>query len=174
MLAKSKASATKPVAWRATIGDMANDLLDTTGTRIKWARIRAGLTQTGLGHLVDVRNVYISQLEADKHRASRTLMNKLAKALNVSRSFLELETDDPAPPQADAPEAPIYFSPEADDVARIIDALSAPQRALALNIMRVIAAHAEQLREGAPAVGIEGAQLILGKLLSSVNDTAAR
>jgi transcriptional regulator with XRE-family HTH domain len=174
MCTKSIVAPTKTIARRATIGDMGNDLLDTTGTRIKWARIKAGLTQTGLGHLVGVRNVYISQLETGTHHASRTLMNKLAMALNVSRSFLELETDDPTPPQSEQTETPIYFSAEADEVARIIDTLNESQRALVLNIVRVIAAHAAQMRAGTPATGMEGAQLILGKLLSSVNDTITR
>lgn len=59
------------IAHRTTIGDMAKDLWGTTGGRIKWARMRAEMTQAALGRAVGVKNVYISQLENNVHEASR-------------------------------------------------------------------------------------------------------
>ncbi len=105
------------------ISSMANELLDTTGARIEWLRKRQRMTQRGLAHRVGVGNVYISQLESGTRNASRALIALLANELGTSRAFLELDTDDPASPQATQEPAPVYFSPEADAAAQLIDAM---------------------------------------------------
>ncbi len=69
----------KRAAVDTTIGDMTKDLWGTTGGRIKWARMRAGMTQAALGHAVGVKNVYISQLENNVHEAGRARVR-----LNIS------------------------------------------------------------------------------------------
>lgn len=104
----------------ATIWGMANDLLNTTGDRIQWLRKKKRLTQAALGRAVGVGSVYISQLESNTRSASRALIGMLAAELGTTRAFLELETDDPAVP---VPDAPCYFSEEADAAARLIDAM---------------------------------------------------
>ncbi len=160
----------KPIAYRAIMASMANELLDTEGARIKWARMRAGLTQVGLAHLVGVGNVYISQLESNTHRASRETLKKLAEALNVSRAFLELETDDPTPPQPiPADMEPVYFSPEADEIARLVDAMPAHRRAYVLNMVRLSFAHGELLDAGTPAVNTEGADSVIREVFERVS-----
>jgi transcriptional regulator with XRE-family HTH domain len=111
---------------------------------------------------VGVLYVYISQIETGKKEPSRKLLKKIADALSVSVAFLELETDEPAPPTADPD--PVYFSPEADEAARIIDAMPEHARALSLNLLRVLSEHVLQARQDAPAIGISGANLIVRKI----------
>lgn len=156
------------------IADMAKDLWGTTGGRIKWARMRLGLTQAALGRAVGVKNVYISQLENNVHEASRPLMRNVAQTLGVSIAFLELETDDPTPPQADQPEQPVYLSPQADEAAQLIDAMNDNEwRDLALQMVQLLAMHAGT--EGADqdaSAPIGGKRLILGKLLGSLKKSA--
>jgi len=119
---------------------MTNELLNTTGMRIQYLRERLNLTQKALAMRVDVGHVYINQLENDKRSAGRGLMQRLAHALGTSVGFLELETDDPSPPDADAPEPPVYYTEEADEAARLIDAMPEDKRREVLAVVRVMAA----------------------------------
>ncbi len=96
MHAKSIGAGTKDDLRSAIIGGMGTTLLETTGARLKWARMRQKKTQKGLGLEVGVRDVYISQLESGTYSGSRALIARLASALGVSIAFLELETDGPA------------------------------------------------------------------------------
>ena len=57
----------------------------------------------------------------------------------VSIAFLELETDDPTPPQAAPEPAPVYFSAEADAAAQLIDAMPPARRVGALAVLRTMA-----------------------------------
>lgn len=176
MFANINAQDANGVVPGATITGMAKDLWGTTGGRIKWARMRAGMTQAALGHAVGVKNVYISQLENNVHDASRTRMKMIAAATGVSLGFLELETEDPAPPQVDEPEPPVYFSPQADEAAQLIDAMSSDEwRNLALQMIQLLAMHAgsdtPDDESSAPAPGI-GGRLILGKLIAGLKKSS--
>lgn len=155
---------------RAKIVNMGLGYQDTTPQRIKWARNRAGLTQDGLGHEVGVLYVYINQIENGKREPSRKLLKKIAAALNVSIGFLELETDDPTPPrqQDDNDPDPVYFSAEADEVARMIDAMPEHRRAFTLNLVRLCLAHGELLDAGTPAVNRAGADLVLREIIKGI------
>ncbi len=158
------------VVHRTTIGDMAKDLWGTTGGRIKWARMRVGMTQAALGHAVGVKNVYISQIENGVHEASRPLMRSIAQTLGVSIAFLELETDDPTPPQETQQEQANYLSPQADEAAQLIDAMNDNEwRDLALQVVQLLAIHAgaESQERDISAPGT-GGRLILGKLLGNI------
>lgn len=158
----------------AKIGDMAKDLWGTTGGRLKWARMRVGMTQAALGHAVGVKNVYISQLENNVHEASRPLLRNMAQTLGVSIAFLELETDDPTPPQAEQPEQPNYLSPQADEAAQLIDAMNDNEwRDLALQLVQLLAIHAGAGASSPelPAPGT-GGRLILGKLIGNLKQSA--
>lgn len=160
-------SMTNSATRKAIIRVMGNDLLDTTGARLQWLRKRKGITQQGLAHVVGVHHVYISQLESNTRTASRSLIAMLANELETSIGFLELETDDPTPPKRVEPE-PIYFSPEADNVARMIDAMPEQRRAFVLNLVRLCASHGEMLDAGRPATGVQGADLVLREIIEGI------
>ncbi len=154
----------------AKIRNMGLGYQDTTAQRIKWARNRAGLTQDGLAREVGVLYVYINQIENAKREPSRKLLKKIAVTLGVSMGFLELETDDPTPPkEMGASVDPVYFSPEADEIARMVDAMPEHRRAFVLNIVRLSYAHGELLDAGTPAVNAEGADLILRKIVEGIS-----
>lgn len=143
----------KYLAFGATIGVMANELLDSTGARIEWLRRKKhNWTQRALAERVGVGHVYISQLESGARRASRALISLLAHELETSVAFLEMETDDPAPPKGEGSD-PIYFSPQADEAARLWEA--APQSEAAPPIQ--------------PVPGGKGGRLVLGDLAAKKN-----
>ena len=120
---------------RITIGYMdAYAKEDSTGRRIKWARKRLGWKQDALCDRVGIGIVYLSALENDKRSASRETMTRLAEVLGVSRAFLEMETPDPAPMTTDPAAEPNYFSPEADEVAQLVDSMSDELRAIAVDV----------------------------------------
>ena len=73
MHAKSIGVCAKDDQRGAIIGGMGTTLLETTGARLKWARMRQKKTQKGLGLEVGVRDVYISQLESGTYSGSRAL-----------------------------------------------------------------------------------------------------
>lgn len=121
---------------------------DSTGTRIAWARKqktvqdadgrRRPMTGHDLAAVVGVRNVYISQIENDHRMPSREVLQKIAEALGVTVGFLIMETDIPQPAGGE-PEAPIYFSEEADAAAKLIDAAPPDKRIEMLAVLRVMA-----------------------------------
>ena len=117
-------------------------LLDSTGTRIKWARQQCSLNQHELADAVGVHNVYISQLESNARTAGRHTMKKIAVTLGVTLGFLEMETDEPTPIKAEQPEASIYLTPQAGEAARLVDAMPDSLRAVALDVVRAIATYA--------------------------------
>ncbi len=118
------------------MGYMARFTDETTGKRLRWLRERKNLKQTDLAREIDVNPVYISQMENDHRPPSRRTLRLLANVLGTTMGFLECETDDPEPVNS-APE-PVYFSPEADAAARLVDAADPDQRALALAILRAV------------------------------------
>jgi len=95
MDAKSLVGCTKGIRGGAIIGGMGTSLLETTGERLKWARMRQKKTQKGLGREVGVRDVYISQLESNTYRGSRA---RLQKASELGAAML----DHPDPAAANA------------------------------------------------------------------------
>jgi transcriptional regulator with XRE-family HTH domain len=141
---------------------MTNELLNTTGKRIKALRNDKGLTQAGLGLLVGVGQIHVNRIETGARVAGRDLLQAIARELGTTVSFLLLETDDPAPPRAERD--PVYFSAEADEAARIIDAMPEHARALSLNLLRVLSEHVLQARQDAPAIGVSGANLVVRKV----------
>ena len=80
--------------------------------------------------------------------------------MSVSVGFLELETDDPTPPNQTGVD-PVYFSPEADEIARMVDAMPSHRRAYVLNMARLSFAHGELLDAGTPAVDAAGADSVI-------------
>ena len=112
--------------------------MDSTGKRIAWVRKQAKMTGHDLARAVGVRNIYISQVENDHRVPSRQLLQKIAAATSTTVGFLLMETDDPAPSGGESELTPIYFSPEADEAAQIIDAI--PDQNERLRVLLVVRA----------------------------------
>lgn len=121
--------------------------IDSTGTRIAWARKQRKWTGHDLARAVGVRNVYISQIENNHREPSRHVLMAIAAALNVTVGFLLMETDDPTLARDGEP-APVYFSPEADAAAQLIDAAPPEERARVLSVVRALLATFSQAGEG--------------------------
>lgn len=113
---------------------------DSTGARIAWARKRKKIMASELARLLGVRNVYLSQLENNHRNPSRQMLQSLAAHLGTTVGFLLMETDDPEPPKGDAEPAPVYFSPEADEAAQLIDAAPPDERLRMLAVLRALVA----------------------------------
>lgn len=120
-----------------TIIAMGTYQTDSVGARIAWARKQKKLTGHQLARAVGVRNIYISQLENNHREASRQLLQAIAAKLDTTVGFLLMETDEPQPAR-DAEPAPIYFSPEADEAAQLIDAAPPEERARLLTVLRAL------------------------------------
>jgi transcriptional regulator with XRE-family HTH domain len=112
--------------------------LETTGDRIKWLRRRADLTQIELAALLGVSNVFVSDMENDVNPPLRRLV-ALARILNTTTDYLLLLTDNPSRPDDSFELATVYYSAEADEVAKIVDALEPGRRAFVLAHARMVA-----------------------------------
>lgn len=127
----------------ATIEVMGTYSNDSTGARIAWLRKQRRMTGHDLAKAVDVRNVYISQIENGHRDASRQMLQKLAAVLGTTVGFLLMETDDPesATVQPEPPAA--YWSEEADAAARLVDAAQPEDRARMLAVLQALASISE-------------------------------
>jgi transcriptional regulator with XRE-family HTH domain len=122
---------------------------DSTGARIAWARKRKKITASELARALGVRNVYLSQLENNHRKPSRQMLQGLATHLGTTVGFLLMETDDPEPAKGDAEIPPIYFSPEADEAAQLIDSvIDQNERLRMLAVLRTLAATFSQGGDG--------------------------
>lgn len=128
------------------IMSMGTYINDSTGARIAWARKQKKWTGHDLARAVGVRNVYISQIENNHRRPALPMMRKLADALGVTVGFLLMETTEPGPTQP-AEQEPVYFSPEADEAAQLIDAAPPGERARMLAVLRAMAVQEQPLPE---------------------------
>ena len=127
--------------------------LKTFGERLYWARRKyAKLTQQQLRDRmqeefgVDIGRNYISQLETDAGaQPTLSVLTALAGALRVSLDYLVGLSKSHVPAQGEEV-MPQYFSPEADEVAQLIDAMRPGQRTLLLEVARNMASPAVQRR----------------------------
>lgn len=104
---------------------------ETFGWRLKRLRMDLGLRQEDLrdemiraGTPVGIS--YISELERSDKIPSGQVAAAFAKILGTTTDYLLLLSDDPMPPAQQ--EAITYISPEADEVARLVDAMPAQAR----------------------------------------------
>jgi transcriptional regulator with XRE-family HTH domain len=154
--------------------------LRTFRERIMWLLDRPehgnGISQKELAAAMGISSQYLSTLirKESPRRPNVRHLQAAAGALNTSVSFLALATDDPSPDKEDA--GPIYFSPQADEAAQLIDAMPTDtQRELALQLVRQVAAYVGVERELVPVTerknnpaqiesvpGAMGARWILG------------
>lgn len=89
----------------------------------KWSQM--DLVQKLESEGVKINNTWISQIENSDKMPSVDVAIALAKVLNTTTDFLFLLVDDPKIPNQQEPE---FFSPEADEIARIVDSLPVEQR----------------------------------------------
>lgn len=118
----------------ATIADMnTTDYLGSMGKRLRIHREEMGLSQIDLvdrmrTYGVDVKSQHISGLERSGKSPSVQVLAAIARALETSTDYLLMLTDDPRP--IDERDVAIAgFSPEADELARIVDGLPPFRRA---------------------------------------------
>lgn len=104
---------------------------ETFGWRLKRLRMDLGLTQEDLRAELEratgrvVGKTYITDLERTERMPSLAMAAAMARMLGTTTDYLALLSDDPEPPRAQ-PEQ--YISPEADEVARLMDAMPADAR----------------------------------------------
>ncbi len=128
---------------------------DSLGKRIAWARKHvewtdsAGLRHIGMdqhqfakrlitqGTPTGVRHVYVSQLENNHCTPAFPMFLKIAEVTGVTGGFLLRETDEPYP--ANGAHEPVYFSPEADKAAQLIDNVPPEERARILAVVQAMA-----------------------------------
>lgn len=116
--------------------------IDSPGKRLRDLRTDAGLTQDELTDEIErvsgvrIGQNAISQMENDRSHPSMPVAIALAKVLHTTLDFLMMLTHDPEVPNEE-PER--YISPQADEAARLIDAMDAEARNQVLAIVRRVA-----------------------------------
>lgn len=114
------------------------------GERITALRKPAGYkTQRALATRLGVSDAFLSDIVRGVKNPSLEMLCELAKLLNTTTDYLLLLTDSPdtlGTPSLENGD-PVYFSPEADEVARIIDALPPETRAFVLHMARALTAY---------------------------------
>lgn len=154
--------------------------LESTGERIRWLRKRARMTQEELGEAIGVGNVFVSNLEKDAAPPPIERLVKIAQIFHTTTDYLLCLSDVPYAAE-DEENGPIYFSPEADEAARLIDSMPVWKRKEALHMVRASAAYNEEARRRA----VSAAQDIAGQLrfagavlgpetVRAITDTLAR
>lgn len=154
-----------------TISGMSVYNEDSTGRRIAWARKnvdwvdahgehRIGMTGRELGRrlvtqgtVTGVRNVYVSQLENNHASPSLPMLRKIAEVTGVTVGFLLMETDYPYRNKHDHEPEPVYFSPEADAVAKLVDDAPPDERVHIAAVVRAMVTVAKQVKTPAPTGG---------------------
>ena len=152
--------------------------LETTGERIQWLRKRKGLTQVELAKRLGVSNVFLSDMEKGiKPPIERVV--QLAGLLGTTSDFLLLLTDDPMPRNGE--DEPIYFSSEADEIARLIDAMPPWKRSEALHMVRAVSAYNDEAVKRAEAAADDirrqlrfAESVVGGDVVRAISDALAR
>lgn len=115
--------------------------LDTFGKRLRSLRqdFEGGMSQIELRDKlraiqVDIGETYISELERTNRMPSLEVAAGMARVFKVSLDYLGMLIIDALPLERDAP--PHYFSPEADEVAQLVDAMRPEQRSALLGVAR--------------------------------------
>lgn len=127
--------------------------VDTFGKRLRDLRGDYEWTQQQLAERIEaeahitIGQNYISQLENGRALPSMPVAVALARVLHTTLDYLMLLSDNPEPPDGQ----PIYITPEADELARLVDTLPAEARAellaIARRLARPVVGRAERERE---------------------------
>lgn len=158
---------------------MANyEIPDSTGKRIQWAIENlqwrgeglTGGTNKDFAVVAGVGYVYLSKIVNNEKMPAPNTMRRIARALGVSRAFLEMETRnleplDMEPGYVPPSLEPTYWHAETDALAALVDTWSEPARQMLLEVVRVMDAHMQ--RNHAPGVQtVEGATAFADRVLS--------
>lgn len=135
------------------------DFLTTTGQRVRFARDRIkGWQSKELASRAKISPAMLSKIEHDQKNPSMETLIALARELDVSIDWL-VPSQGAENPYRRKEDEPIYFSQEADEVARLVDDLPPKYRA-------VVLAQAQSIRSKFEAENEEYDALI--KLISEV------
>jgi transcriptional regulator with XRE-family HTH domain len=116
--------------------------LDTFGKRLRVLRVDKALSQTELRDKMEklagvkIGETYISELERTDKMPSLEVAAAMAKVLDVSLDYLGLLIEDAEQSYRRAPTPASYFSEEADEVAQLVDRMSAQQRSVVVSVAR--------------------------------------
>lgn len=118
-------------------------VLGSLGERVRALRIAKGLDQIQLARAVSgrgtpVKNATISAIERGEINPSLPVVINIADELGVSLDYITMRTDVAETPAA--MDEPVYFSPEADEVARLVDGM--PE-----HLRREVLAHVQLIME---------------------------
>lgn len=120
---------------------MERSFFNSMGKRVRILREGRGLKQVELAHElsnygIKIGSPQISKIEADTAMPSVEVLVGLARALETSADYLLMLTDDPA--SSAQQDTITYISPEADEIAHIVDSLSADARRDVLAVVQRI------------------------------------
>jgi len=108
------------------------EFLTTTGQRVRFARDRIkGWQSKELASKINISPAMLSKIEHDQKSPSMETLIALAAALDVSIDWL-VPSQGAENPYRRKEDEPVYFSPEADEVAHLVDALPPKYRAVVL------------------------------------------
>ncbi len=172
-----------------TTGIMIEDmkaLLTTTGQRVRVLREHEGYDQSELAaivqrHGVKCTNSHISKIELGDSAPSWEVAIVLADALKTSLDYLAVRTDNADALTDRGEPEPVYVSPEADEVARLMDyELSEFRRRDVLLFARALAEAGAETEQAIMAAAdlvaneLRGAQLVVGDKSIDIIATALR
>jgi len=108
------------------------DFLTTTGQRVRFARDRIkGWQSKELASRAKISPAMLSKIEHDQKNPSMETLIALARELDVSIDWL-VPSQGAENPYRRKEDEPVYFSQEADEVARLVDDLPPKYRAVVL------------------------------------------
>lgn len=119
--------------------------LNTFGKRLRALRQDRGLSQIDLRDRmekecgVNIGGAYISELERSDRTPPLATAAAMAKVLNVTLDYLGLLIEDGELSYVRSDEAVSYITPEADQVAQLVDTMRAEERAILFNLARNLA-----------------------------------
>lgn len=128
----------KPMRRGYTIGHMGNDLLRTTGKRIRLLSEERGISLKEIAQRLGISQSFLSQILRGKKPPLEVVIH-LARLLDTTTDYLLLVSDNHTRQTIVSDDTPHYFSPEADEVARIVDELPPFRRDELLAHARIIA-----------------------------------
>lgn len=156
--------------------------LTTFGERVSWLLRRRRLadqpiaSQKELAAHIGMKPQQLNAYMNGRRTPNVRHLRAIAAALETSVSYLALTTDEWGPDAVlDDTVEQVGISPEADEAAQLVDSMSDELRAIAVDLLRVLAIHDTEgdTEQGAPAPGT-GGRLILSKLVSNLKKSSER